>query len=194
MEDGFAKEYMEKFKEGLDKIEVEKVREATSLLYGAWKEGRQVFIFGNGGSASTASHFACDLGKGTLKRHYEDTETRFRVVSLVDNIATMTAYGNDHSFEDIFAQQLKNLVKENDVVIAITGSGNSPNVVKAVGEAKKRGAKTIAFLGFDGGKVRGLADVSIIFPDTHYGRIEDSHLLLEHLICSYLKEKINSEE
>ena len=185
-------DYFSKLKKGLDELDKNMIKKIIDVLYGAWKEEKQVFIFGNGGSASTASHFACDIGKNTLGRKYNDKNIkRFKVISLTDNVATITAYGNDLSFEDIFSQQLNNLVTKGDVVIAITGSGNSPNVIKAIEVAKESGAKIISFLGFDGGKVKDLADYPLIFKDNHYGRIEDAHIILEHLISSILSDMIN---
>ncbi len=168
----------------LDKTKVEFVIDA---LVEAYKKDRQVFILGNGGSASTASHMACDLGKGTLQRVYDNTERRFRVISLTDNVAIMTAFANDLSFDDIFVQQLRNLVETNDVVIALSGSGNSTNVVKAVEYAKSCGAITIGFLGFKtGGKVGSIVDYSIIVDSNHYGPIEDIQLILNHMIAAWI--------
>lgn len=185
-------EYFNKLKKGLDRLDRNKIKKIIDILYKAWEEERQIFILGNGGSASTASHFACDIGKGTLGRKYNDKDMkRFKAISLTDNVATITAYGNDLSFNDIFSQQLNNLVREGDVVIAITGSGNSPNILKAIEVAKRFKAVTIGFLGFDGGKVKDLVDHPLIFNDDHYGRIEDAHLILEHLISSALYEKVN---
>jgi len=185
-------EYFNKLKKGLDRLDRNKIKKIIDILYKAWEEERQIFILGNGGSASTASHFACDIGKGTLGRKYNDKDMkRFKAISLTDNVATITAYGNDLSFNDIFSQQLNNLVREGDVVIAITGSGNSPNILKAIEVAKRFKAVTVGFLGFDGGKVKDLVDHPLIFNDDHYGRIEDAHLILEHLISSALYEKVN---
>lgn len=168
----------------IDKTKIELVIDA---LVDAYKKDRKVFILGNGGSASTASHMACDLGKGTLQRVYDDTERRFRVISLTDNVVIMTAFANDLSFDDIFVQQLRNLVETDDVVIALSGSGNSPNVVKAIEYAKVCGAKTIGILGFKtGGKVGSIADYSIIVDSNHYGPIEDIQLVLNHMIAAWI--------
>lgn len=185
----FSKNYFEELKKAVDKLDLEKIQKITEIIYDAYKNDKQIFILGNGGSASTASHFACDLGKGTLERFYDDKEKRFRVISLTDNIATITAFGNDLSFENIFSQQLSNLINKDDVVIGISGSGNSPNIIKAIQYAKKCGAKTIGFLGFKtGGKLAQLVDYEIIVQGEHYGRIEDIHLILGHLIANNLTE------
>jgi D-sedoheptulose 7-phosphate isomerase len=186
----YIDDYFNKLRIGLERLNKEKINKIVELLLKAWKEEKQIFILGNGGSASTASHFACDLGKGTLDKAY-DNKRRFKVISLTDNVATLTAYANDLSFNEIFSQQLRNLVNKADIVIIITGSGNSGNIIKAVEVAKLNGAITIGFLGFDGGKVKELLDYCIIFNDDHYGRIEDSHLIMEHLICSMIRNKIN---
>jgi len=183
----FSKTYFDQLKKTIDNLDLAKIQKITEVIFEAYKNNKQIFILGNGGSASTASHFACDLGKGTLKNIYNNKEKRFRVVSLTDNVATMTAFGNDLSFEDVFCQQLNNLVNKGDIVIGISASGNSANVIKAIQYAKDCGAKTIGFLGFKtGGKLRGLVDYEIIVQDNHYGRIEDIHLILEHLITGCL--------
>ena len=188
-------EYFSKLNEGLNNLDKDKIKKIVEVIYNAWDNEKQIFILGNGGSASTASHFACDIGKGTLGRNYNDRKIkRFKVISLTDNIATITAYGNDLSFDDIFSQQLNNLVCKDDVVIAITGSGNSINVIKALEVAKQSEAITIAFLGFDGGKVKDMVDHPLVFEDDHYGRVEDAHLILEHLISQALCDMIKSKK
>lgn len=186
----FVKAYIEQLKKEIDTINPEDVKEVVDILFEAWKNDKQVFILGNGGSAATSSHFACDIAKGTLQRVYDDTEKRFRVMSLTDNVAIMTAFGNDLSYDDIFSQQLNHYVKEGDVVIALSGSGNSKNVIKAIELAKKFKAKTIAFLGFDGGKVKNMADHVVHVKSNHYGRVEDCHDMLHHLVTYYLQKKI----
>jgi len=189
----FASSYFRELEKIFNKISTKDIDGITDAIYNAYTNGRTIFILGNGGSASTASHFACDLGKGTLSRVYDSSESRFRVVSLTDNVATITAYANDLSFDDIFVQQLSNLVHKGDVVIAITGSGNSKNVIKAIQYARECGAITLGLLGFDGGKVKKLLDKCVIVPSSHYGRIEDMHMILEHMITDYLRSKINKK-
>jgi D-sedoheptulose 7-phosphate isomerase len=186
----FASSYFRELEKIFKKISAKDIDDITNAIYNAYTNGRTIFILGNGGSASTASHFACDLGKGTLSRVYDPSESRFRVVSLTDNVATITAYANDLSFDDIFVQQLRNLVHKGDVVIAITGSGNSKNVIKAMKYARECGAITIGLLGFDGGKVKKLLDRSVVVPTSHYGRIEDMHMILEHMITDYLRNRM----
>lgn len=192
--DVFISEYFEEIRKILDRIEKKDVEAITDVIHKAYLNDRTIFILGNGGSASTASHFACDLSKGTLSKVYDTNEKRLRVVSLTDNVATISAYGNDLSFDDIFVQQLRNLVRKGDVLIAITGSGNSKNVVKAVQYARDSGAVTVGFLGFDGGRVKKLLDKYVLIPSDHYGRIEDIHLILEHMITDYLRKKIKDKK
>lgn len=181
--------YIAELKKSIDLLDKKAIYEAIDLLIEAYKNDKKVFIFGNGGSASIASHMACDLGKGTLRREYDEKEKRFRVISLTDNLPLITAYANDLSYEDIFIQQLRNLVEKDDVVIALSGSGNSRNVIKAVLYAKRNGAKTIGFLGFKtGGKLAGLVDCAVIAQSSHYGPCEDIQLILDHVITSTLAQ------
>lgn len=185
----FSKNYFEQIKNLINQLDLEKIQKIAEKIYDAYKDDKQVFIIGNGGSASTASHFACDLGKGPLRNFNDDQEKRFKVISLTDNAATMIAWGNDLSFEDIFVQQLRNLVNPGDVVIGISASGNSANVIKGIEYAKRRGAKTIGLLGFrTGGKLHDLVDYEITVQDEHYGRSEDIHLIIVHLITNYFAE------
>lgn len=180
-------DYFNKLNKAIQKLKHKNIQEIIDVIYAAYKKDKQIFILGNGGSATTASHFACDLGKGTLKNIYDDNEKRFRAISLTDNVATLMALGNDLLFEDVFSQQLKNLINKGDVVIGISASGNSSNVIKAIEYSKKCGAITIGFLGFRaGGKLSRLVDYKIIVQDNNYGRIEDIHLMLGHLITANL--------
>ena len=189
----FIKNYFKELKETIDKISTQDIKKVADILYDAYTKNKQIFIIGNGGSASTASHFACDLSKGTLQRIYDEKEKRFRVISLTDNVAHLTALANDLDYNDVFSQQLRNLVNPGDIVVAISGSGNSKNILNAVDSASKSGATTIGFLGFDGGKLKEKVDHYIHVPSNHYGRIEDLHLVLAHLISSYLTEMKKNE-
>ncbi|MDO8659010.1 MAG: SIS domain-containing protein [Candidatus Parcubacteria bacterium] len=188
----FIEGYLLELTRCLNLLDKDKIEFIIDVLVTAYKKDRKVFILGNGGAASTSSHMACDLGKGTLQRMYDNTERRFRVISLTDNVALMTAFANDLSFDDIFVQQLRNLVETDDVVIALSGSGNSPNVVKAVEYAKSCGAKTIGILGFKtGGKLGNIVDYSIIVNSNHYGPIEDIQLILNHMIAAWIAKVKN---
>jgi D-sedoheptulose 7-phosphate isomerase len=153
------------------------------LIEAQWNQ-HTVFILGNGGSAATASHFACDLSKGTTIRGLP----RMKVIALTDNSELITAWANDTDYEQIFAEQLRPLVNAHDVVIAISGSGRSPNVLNAVGVAQEAGATTIGFTGFEGGVLADMVDIPLIVPSDCMERIEDVHLILEHIICSTIRE------
>ena len=191
----FIQNYFSEIKRCLDNLDIKKIELVIDMLVEAYRLDRKIFILGNGGSASTSSHMACDLGKGTLQRIYDDTEKRLRVISLTDNVAIMTAFANDLSFDHIFVQQLRNLVETGDVVIAISGSGNSRNVVKAVEYAKQCGAKTIGLLGFKtGGKLGKLVDLAVIVDSNHYGPIEDIQLVLNHLLASWIANIKNTHD
>ncbi len=157
---------------------------AVSLLLGAYREDRQIFIFGNGGSASTANHFVCDFGKNAI----QGDKRRFRILSLSDNIEKITALGNDIAFAEIFREQMKNLMRSGDVAIAISASGNSPNVVNACEYARQIGGKLIVLAGFSGGKIAPMADAALVSDMQSYERIEDLHLILLHMIVCYFKE------
>jgi D-sedoheptulose 7-phosphate isomerase len=178
--------YIDEMQQTLDQLPLEQIDKVIDLLFEARITGKQVFTMGNGGSASTASHFVCDLSKNTRR---EDLPS-FRVIGLTDNIASITAYANDEGYENIFAQQLANLVNPGDVVIGISTSGNSPNVIEAIDLANRANAKTIAFTGFDGGKLGSLADIHVCVPSNSVEQIEDVHLMLEHLICRALREEV----
>jgi D-sedoheptulose 7-phosphate isomerase len=186
--ESFFLKYIDRFKNCLDEIGVDKLVDITEVLWNAYTENRQVFIMGNGGSAATASHFACDLGKGTIV----EGRLRFRVMSLNDNMGLITALSNDFGYEEVFKEQLINLVNQGDVVIAITASGNSPNVLKAIEYAKSKGALTIGFIGSGGGKLKEIVDKDITISNRNYGQVENIHLILEHLITEYLKGRIES--
>lgn len=185
----YAKNYIKDLKKVLDKINPEDVKKVSDVLYKAYLEDKQVFIMGNGGSAATASHFACDLGKGTIVLN----KKRFRVISLNDNTPLVMALSNDCGYDAVFREQLSNLVNKGDVVIVITASGNSPNILEAVKYANDCGATTVAFTGFGGGKVKNMAKISIVVDSRDYGPVEDVHVVLEHLISTYFKNKLEGK-
>lgn len=189
-----AKDYLMQLKRAIDSLDLSDFDSIISALLKAYKENSQIFIMGNGGSASLASHFACDLSKGTLQNAYDDKEKRLRVISLTDNTALMTAYSNDLGYEHVFSQQLKSLVNEGDVVIGISASGNSKNVINAISLAKKSKAVTIGLLGFDGGKLKEIVDFKIWVKNNNYGIVEDVHSSLQHMICFEVKEKIGQRD
>jgi len=163
----------------IESLDLSQVETATAWLRQARDENRQVFTCGNGGSASTASHFVTDLVKGASYGH----ERRFRIQALTDSLSTITAYANDVSFDSIFAEQLKNHAAPGDLVLCISGSGNSPNVLAAAQVARELGCRIIALTGRDGGKLAPLADLNLAVAHPHMGRIEDAHLIVCHMIA-----------
>ncbi len=187
-EKDFINGYIDSVMDVLDRLRTEQMNsllEAIEMIRKARDEDRTVFIMGNGGSAATSSHFVSDLAKGTIV----DGEKRFRAIALTDNIPLITAWSNDSDYSDIFAEQLKNLLRPGDIVIGISGSGNSKNVLKAVDYASKNGAKTIGFVGYDGGNLKNMVDVCIL-ADIHYmQKAEDVHMLLEHMLTSAIRER-----
>ena len=163
----------------LDSVPLDGIAQATETVRAAWREDRQIFAIGNGGSAASTSHFATDLGKGSS----DAVGQRFRVSSLNDNVAWMTALANDYSYEEVFVRQLQNFARPGDVLIAASVSGGSPNLVKAFAWAKEHGLRTIALVGAKRGALAGLAEQVIVVDDTHYGRVEDVHMHILHMIC-----------
>jgi D-sedoheptulose 7-phosphate isomerase len=174
----FISEYLEALNGAITSLPEDSIRDTVDTLKTAHAAGQQVFLLGNGGSAMTAAHIACDLQKGVK----QVTGARFRVISVTDNVALMTAWANDTDYENIFAAQLDSLVLPGDVVIAISGSGNSPNVIKAVERANELGAITIGWAGFDGGKLAQIAQKSIIVNSDNMQRIEDLHMIIGHVV------------
>jgi len=172
----------------LETIQLDVVTRAIEVLEKARDEGRQIFVCGNGGSASTASHFACDMLKGASYRRTR----RFRIMALTDSLPTITAYSNDVGYESVFTEQLKNFAAPGDVFIAISGSGNSPNVIEAMRYAGAIGCHTIALTGRDGGKLGPMATLEIQASAPHMGRIEDGHLVVCHMIAYYFMEQNGS--
>jgi D-sedoheptulose 7-phosphate isomerase len=181
----FVNSYIEELKEVLDDLSEVVIEQVLDVLHVARFDNKQVFILGNGGSASTASHFVCDLGKNTRVKG----SPNFRVMGLTDNMALFSALANDEGYENVFAQQLANHIQPGDVVIGISTSGNSPNVLNAIHLANSVGAKTIGFTGFDTGKLGSQVDVNLHVPSHSIEQVEDVHLVLEHLITKALREK-----
>ena len=163
------------------------VCQCADMIMQAHVDDKQIFVFGNGGSASLASHFANDIGKGSVI----DGVRRFRIMCLNDNVSVMTAYANDLGYSSVYVEQLANLMNEGDLVIAISASGNSPNVVRAVQYAKENGAKTVAWVGMDGGKLFNLVDCAVHVRSSIYGPIEDVHCMIGHAIGLSIKVAIH---
>lgn len=183
----FAEAYLQYLAEVMKRIDVTEVGRFIQTLLESRERDATVFFIGNGGSAATASHFANDLAIGT-----NSYDKPFRVISLTDNQATITAIANDFGYQDIFVRQLRVLGKSGDVVVGISASGNSPNIVNAFEFAKSAGIKTIAVTAFDGGKIKAIADEGIHVPTAlkEYGPAEDAHMMLDHLVGAYLMRLI----
>jgi D-sedoheptulose 7-phosphate isomerase len=171
--------YLQHQKAALDSIPLESVGRIIDRFRLALAEDRQVFVFGNGGSAANASHFITDLGKGASDK----IGKRFRCLSINDNVSWLTALGNDYAYEDVFVRQLENYARAGDLVMVMSVSGNSPNVVKAVDWAKRRGVFTIALVGGKRGRLAEIADLPVVIDSHHYGRVEDAHMAICHMVC-----------
>src|SRR5579884_3298381 len=180
----FAELYRNELHQTIDAIDVSGVEQAIRWFTEAREAGRHIFVCGNGGSASTASHLACDIVKGASYNR----ESRFRIMALTDSLPTLTAYSNDVGYDCVFVEQLKNFAEPGDLVLAISGSGNSPNVLRAVEYANSIGCRTIGLTGRDGGKLGPLAQLNIQVPAPHMGRIEDAHMIVCHMIGYYFMD------
>lgn len=180
----FIEGYVEDNKRLLASIDPVAMARIIELFGEARDAGKCIYAIGNGGSASTASHFVNDMGKGASVGR----EKRFKTVPLTDNVEWMTALSNDISYDDVYVEQLKNFAEEGDVLLAISGSGNSENVLRAVEYANSVGCHTIGFTGFGGGKLKDLAKDVIVVESDHMGRVEDLHLILQHMICYWYME------
>jgi D-sedoheptulose 7-phosphate isomerase len=182
-------DYLDKLHIAVNALPRDLITELGELLLRAYRDGKQVFTLGNGGSASTASHMAADLAKNTIDQNMR----RFRILSLNDNASLLTALANDLGYENVFSEQLKNLIRAGDVLIVISASGNSPNVLNAIRYAQERSAQVAAILGFDGGQSAKLADLAIVVRSEHYGIVEDLHLVINHIMVDYFREKLPDE-
>jgi D-sedoheptulose 7-phosphate isomerase len=183
-----AQDYVSRLRDLLAELDLDAVAAATAVLLDAYENGQTVFICGNGGSASTASHMAADLGKNTVAAG----KPRLRVISLNDNMAWFSALANDLGYDCVFVEQIENLLQPGDVLIAISASGNSLNVVRAAEFAKAHGGRVLALVGFQGGRLRELADVAIHVKCDDYGPVEDGHLILNHIFTEALRQRIRS--
>ncbi len=181
----FAENYRLSVTRTLAYIDAAKVAQAVEWFKEARDQSKHIFVCGNGGSASTASHFACDIVKGASYKQ----DKRFRIMALTDSLPTLTAYSNDVSYESVFVEQLKNFAQPGDVVMGISSSGNSPNVVRAVEYGNSIGCRTIGLSGRDGGKLAPIAQLNIHVDDPHTGRIEDAHMIVCHMIGYYFMER-----
>jgi D-sedoheptulose 7-phosphate isomerase len=185
----FSKSYLDYLKEIIDKIDVVEVRKFVEVILDAREIGSTVFFIGNGGSAATASHFVNDLALGT-----NEYKKPFKIMSLNDNVPVLTALGNDYGYEEIFVRQLKVYAKKGDILVGISASGNSPNLIRAFEYASSSGIKTVALTAFDGGEMKRITDYGIHIPTglKEYGPAEDMHMVLDHLVGNYLMRLVKS--
>lgn len=181
----------------IEELPLDRVKQVSDVLYQACRDERRVFIFGNGGSAALASHLACDLGKGTHPISAiggsAGAPRRLKVISLTDNVPMISAWANDASYEDVFAEQMENFIEPGDVAFGISGSGNSPNVLKALQLARQRRAVTVGFTG-QGGKMIELLDYAVVVPSRHMQLIEDAHLIMAHMVFLDLKARLSQPQ
>jgi D-sedoheptulose 7-phosphate isomerase len=181
-----AQEHLHLLQAAMSELPLSELERLSESLFRAYRNDKQVFTLGNGGSSSTASHMAADLAKNTIGANMH----RFRIMSLNDNVPIMTALANDLGFEDVFAEQLINHIRAGDILLVVSASGNSPNVIKAMRYASSQSAEVAALLGFDGGIARRLADIALVVPSDHYGVIENAHLIINHILVDFFKVRL----
>jgi D-sedoheptulose 7-phosphate isomerase len=178
--------HIDRLQTALEQLSRPNLEALGECLFRAYRDDKQVFTVGNGGSSSTASHIAADLAKNTIGPNMK----RFRITSLNENAAIVTALANDLGYENVFVEQLVNLVRAGDVLIAVSASGNSPNILKAMRYAREQSAEVVALLGFGGGKAAELADIPVIVPSDDYGVVEDVHLIINHILVDHFKARL----
>jgi len=185
-----CEDYFRSLSEVIERLPFVEIEMVSEMLIEAYENSRMIYLFGNGGSAALASHLACDLGKGTVN----GSGRRFRVLSLTDNVPLMTAWANDSHYKDIFAQQLENYVRPLDIAFAISGSGNSPNVLNGLTSARRLGAITIGLGGFQGGQMKDLCDRCLVVPCDNMQMIEDLHLCIAHALFTCVRSKLQKSD
>jgi D-sedoheptulose 7-phosphate isomerase len=181
-----AKDYLLAVQGVLAKLDHGIVDRMVEAIWRGYQQGRTLYVFGNGGSAALASHFACDIGKGTIAGERK----RLKTVALTDNVALITAWANDKAYEAIFAEQLESLAEKGDLVLAISGSGNSLNVIRGLEAARRIGAETLVLTGFEGGRAKPLADLCVVVPSDSMQLIEDAHLCATHAIFLAIRQRM----
>ena len=181
-----AKDYLLAVQEVLARLDHAIVDRMVDVIWRGYERKRTLFLFGNGGSAALASHFACDIGKGTIAGKGK----RLRTVALTDNVALITAWANDKAYDAIFAEQLESLAEKGDIALAISGSGNSPNVIRGLEAARRIGAETLVLTGFEGGRAKALANLCLVVPSDSMQLIEDAHLCATHAIFLAIRQRM----
>ncbi|HEX4150462.1 MAG TPA: SIS domain-containing protein [Pirellulales bacterium] len=190
-----APQYIERLQKELGRIDLNELRQMAELIYDAWRDEKFVYIFGNGGSGTTATHMSEDLGKSSLRERdlKDESKKRLKVMSLTDNCGWILAVGNDVGYDQIFVQQLMNYGRAGDLAIAISGSGNSPNILAAVDWANRHGLKTFGLTGFEGGKLRSMQQAGLHVPLNDMGMVESIHLCVFHWALNDVYARINGE-
>lgn len=186
----FAQNYIRSLTSALKGLDLDTVTKMIDTIWDAYQNDRQIFVFGNGGSAASASHIVTDLTKGALGHRGDAPARPVRAISLTDNLPLLSAWANDVGYDSVFLGQLRTYLRKDDVVIAISASGNSENVLRGVRYAREVGAATLALTGFGGGALAPLADLNLVVDSNHYGVIEDVHMQVGHLICYYFRQRI----
>ena len=186
--------YIQQLKSVLDRLSLDQIDQVICAIEAAGEQGSQIFIIGNGGSAATASHMMNDFNRGTPGRKGDMPAKRLRVFALTDNVPSMTAWANDTDYTRIFSEQLRSLARRGDVLVAISASGNSPNIIAAVEAGREIGLRIVGLTGFGGGKLAKLADVNFDVPSSEYGPVEDVHMILDHIVTSYLHLKLREQQ
>jgi D-sedoheptulose 7-phosphate isomerase len=181
--ENFARMYTSQLSEVLAQLPEDKFAEINNVLQDARETSKQIFVIGNGGSASTASHMVCDFNKNTR----EAGKNRMRAICLNDNVPSVLAYANDEGYDIIFSEQLSALGRADDILIAISGSGNSSNILKAIETARQMKIKVIGLTGFKGGKMKEMTDICLVVPSTSMEIIEDAHLIINHILAGLLR-------
>ena len=182
----FSDSYIEELKEVLDNFPHEQFERFVDAMMDAYHDEKHIFVMGNGGSASTASHWACDINKGCGL----GIDKKFKMICLNDSISTMLAYANDLSYEDVFVKQLENFFESGDMVIGISGSGNSKNVLRAIDYANKNGGTTVGLCGYSGGKLYKMADIPVLARVDDMQKVEDVHLIVTHMSMQKIMQKL----
>ncbi len=189
-----ANKYLSKITAAIENIEEDNLKNILEIVEEKYEDRKNIFIAGNGGSAATASHFVADLNKTVLgKRPIKSKILRFRAICLSDNTPLVTAIGNDISYDNIFSEQLKNYANKGDLLIVVTGSGNSKNIINAINTADDLGVQTLGLLGFDGGLALEIVDDYILIESADFGVIEDCHSIIFHLITDYFKKTLGCD-
>jgi len=183
---GHITAYLDTLRNLLSEISIEQIDDVLEVFERAYRDDRTIFICGNGGSASTASHWVCDFSKGTVAAKGK----RMRMICLGDNLPMLTAYANDVNYESVFAEPVRTYVRPHDVVVLLTASGNSPNVLEAAKAAREVGATTIGLIGFGGGKLAELVDHQVTVNCREYGPVEDLHLILDHIVSLHMRQVV----